>query len=145
MARFSTFCPRPGWRKLVLVRSDGEEELKNPRGTHLVDPSLFDYLLFFMRLCQKSAVYASEPHHLKKLKARAINIISEVTQQPENVSADWKIRLNDVSGKLAVRSVAGNTNVFVRSDMDFALMLSWHHVCGICTLRLLRLKCLRTC
>lgn len=111
----------------------------------MVDPSLFDYLLFFMRLCQKSAVYASEQHHLKKLKARAINIISEVTQQPENVSADWKFRLNDASGKLAVRSVAGNTNVFVRSDMDFALMLSWHHVCGICTLRLLRLKCLRNC
>ena len=79
----------------------------------MVDPSVFDYFLFFMRLCQKSAVYSSRPRHLKKLKARVINTIYEVTQQLVNVSTDWKIRLNDVSGKLAVRSMARNINVFV--------------------------------
>lgn len=77
----------------------------------MVDLPLFDYFLFFMRLCQKSAVYSSKPHHLKKLKARVINTVYEVTQQLENVSTDWKIRLNDVSGKLAVRSMARNINV----------------------------------
>lgn len=96
----------------ILVLPDREEDLKNPLGTPLVAPSLFDCFLFFVRLCQKSAVYLSKPHHLKKLKARVINTIYELTQQLENVSADWKIRLNDVSGKLAARSMATNINVF---------------------------------
>lgn len=118
-----TFLSKAWLEKAVRVLSDRKEDLTNPPGTHWVDPSLFGYLLFFMSLCQNSAVYSSEPHHLKELKARVINTISEVTQQLENVSTDWKIRLNDVSGKLAVRSMAGNTNVSVRSDMYFAFML----------------------
>lgn len=55
-------------------------------------------------------------------------------------STDWKIRLNDVSGKLAVRSTARNVNVFVWNDMGFAVMLFWHSVYHICTPILLSLK-----
>ena len=129
VTQFSTFRRRHGLRKLfALVLSDGAEGWKNHLGTHLVDPSVFDYFLFFMRLCQKSAVYSSRPRHLKKLKARVINTIYEVTQQLVNVSTDWKIRLNDVSGKLAVRSMARNINVFVWNDEYFAFMLYWHLV-----------------
>lgn len=109
-------------------------------GTHLVDPFLFDYFLFSMCLCQKSTVYSSKPHHLKKLKARVINTIYEVTHQLKSVSTDWKIRLNDVSGKLAARSMARNINVFVWNDMDFVFMLHWHHVYSICMPVLLKLK-----
>lgn len=53
---------------------------------------------------------------------------------------DWKIKLSDVSEKLAVRSTARNVNVFVWNDMDFAFMLYWHCVCSIFPPTLLRLK-----
>lgn len=141
VTQFATFCQIPCLKKLfIIVLSDREKDFKNPLGSHLVDLSLFDYFLFFMRLCKESAIYSSKPHHLKKLKARVINTIlwsdsatGECFQQIGKL--DWMMYQGSWQWGQWLEMYMS-----VWNDTDFAFKLYQHHVYGICTPILWRLK-----